>query len=88
MGLYTPFVGRLSFSCRPATTQAPLKRIKIKKGPGIENNLCFTTTNVSRRLGNNRQANTIVGEVKDGPVYPIRGPIIVQLPSSHYSGST
>lgn len=56
-------------------------------GPGIENNLCFTTTNVSRRLGNNRQANTIVGEVKDGPVYPIRGPIIVQLPSSHYSGS-
>ena len=57
-------------------------------GPGIENNLCFTTTNVSRRLGNNRQANTIVGEVKDGPVYPIRGPIIVQLPSSHYSGST
>ena len=26
MGLYTPFVGRLSFSCRPATTQAPLKR--------------------------------------------------------------
>ena len=42
-------------------------------GPGIENNLCFAT---------------IVGEVKDGPVYPIRGPIIVQLPSSHYSGST
>ena len=24
MGLYTPFVGRLSFSCRPATTQAHL----------------------------------------------------------------
>ncbi len=30
-------------------------------GPGIENNLCFTTTNVSRRLGNNRQADTIIG---------------------------
>ena len=25
MGLYTPFVGRLSFSCRPATTQAGVK---------------------------------------------------------------
>lgn len=57
-------------------------------GPGIENNLCFTTTNVSRRLGNNRQADTIIGGVKDGPVYPIREPIIVQLPSSHYSSST
>lgn len=54
-------------------------------GPGIENNLCFTTTNVSCRLGNNRQADTIIGGgVKDQPVYPIRGPIIVQLPSSHY----
>lgn len=31
-------------------------------GPGIENNLCFTTTNVSRRLGNNRQADTIIGD--------------------------
>lgn len=30
MGLYTPFVGRLSFSCRPATTQAPLKRGGVK----------------------------------------------------------
>ena len=57
-------------------------------GPGIENNLCFTTTNVSRRLGNNRQADTIIGGVKDGSVYPIRGLIIVQLPSSHYLSST
>jgi hypothetical protein len=29
-------------------------------GPGIENNLCFTTTNVSRRLGNNRQGQILV----------------------------
>ena len=57
-------------------------------GPGIENNLCFTTTNVSCRLGNNRQADTIIGGMKDGPVYPIRGPIIVQLPSSHYSADS
>ena len=29
-------------------------------GPGIENNLCFATTNVSRRLGNNRQGRVLV----------------------------